>query len=143
MFCKHCGKELADSAFMCPECGTPTSNMYPTTNQKSASKNGETIVDAVNTETSPFPLISIITGAIAFFLTIFFIVLLEDRIYYASTPAVVLGLFIAACVLISLIMGVWAIYKTRKSQPALSIAALIVSCVSMSFFVLYLIAGVF
>ena len=24
MFCRHCGKELADNAFMCPNCGSPT-----------------------------------------------------------------------------------------------------------------------
>ena len=24
MFCTHCGKELADTAFMCPNCGAPT-----------------------------------------------------------------------------------------------------------------------
>ncbi len=24
MFCRHCGKELADDAFMCPSCGSPT-----------------------------------------------------------------------------------------------------------------------
>lgn len=24
MYCKHCGKEIADTAFMCPDCGTPT-----------------------------------------------------------------------------------------------------------------------
>ena len=24
MFCKNCGKELADNAFMCPNCGAPT-----------------------------------------------------------------------------------------------------------------------
>lgn len=24
MFCKNCGKELADTAFMCPNCGAPT-----------------------------------------------------------------------------------------------------------------------
>ncbi len=24
MFCKHCGKELSDEAFMCPDCGEPT-----------------------------------------------------------------------------------------------------------------------
>ncbi len=24
MYCKHCGKELADEALMCPDCGTPT-----------------------------------------------------------------------------------------------------------------------
>ena len=24
MFCKHCGKELSEEAFMCPNCGTPT-----------------------------------------------------------------------------------------------------------------------
>ena len=23
MFCSHCGKELADDAFMCPNCGSP------------------------------------------------------------------------------------------------------------------------
>lgn len=30
MFCKHCGKELSAEAFMCPECGTPTTNINPT-----------------------------------------------------------------------------------------------------------------
>lgn len=24
MFCRYCGKELADNAFMCPNCGSPT-----------------------------------------------------------------------------------------------------------------------
>ena len=24
MYCRHCGKELSDEAFMCPDCGTPT-----------------------------------------------------------------------------------------------------------------------
>ena len=26
MYCHHCGKELSDEAFMCPDCGTPTGN---------------------------------------------------------------------------------------------------------------------
>lgn len=26
MYCTHCGKELADEAIMCPDCGMPTDN---------------------------------------------------------------------------------------------------------------------
>ncbi len=29
MFCKNCGKELADTAFMCPNCGAPTQTEPP------------------------------------------------------------------------------------------------------------------
>ena len=29
MFCSNCGKELADNAIMCPNCGAPTKNTRP------------------------------------------------------------------------------------------------------------------
>lgn len=41
MFCKNCGKELAETAFMCPHCGAPTQTAptYPPHNAStSASK---------------------------------------------------------------------------------------------------------
>lgn len=33
MYCKNCGKELADDAIICPECGSPTKNS-PTGKEK-------------------------------------------------------------------------------------------------------------
>lgn len=29
MFCSNCGKEIADNAFMCPQCGAPTKKETP------------------------------------------------------------------------------------------------------------------
>lgn len=34
VFCKKCGKEIADNAIMCPACGAPTDNYLPSTSNK-------------------------------------------------------------------------------------------------------------
>ena len=33
MYCRHCGKEIADEAFMCPNCGAPTGTQKTITEQ--------------------------------------------------------------------------------------------------------------
>ena len=34
MYCYHCGKEIADEALMCPNCGAPTKNTNAVTKQE-------------------------------------------------------------------------------------------------------------
>ena len=39
MFCKNCGKEIDDSAVVCPNCGVATENMSKSTTPVPAQKN--------------------------------------------------------------------------------------------------------
>ena len=34
MFCRYCGREIADAAVICPHCGVATDNFKPQTEQK-------------------------------------------------------------------------------------------------------------
>lgn len=54
MFCKNCGKEIANDAFMCPNCGSP------------ASAPAEKQAASPNTEGSSVPLVAFILSLIAF-----------------------------------------------------------------------------
>ena len=46
MYCKHCGKELSDEAFMCPNCGAPTDANSP--KKIAQTEEPETVAGGVN-----------------------------------------------------------------------------------------------
>lgn len=63
MFCKSCGKELADSTPVCPFCETPTKNyerLSPSHTEKSNGKKGAPIAIAVS-----IALLVLIVGMVA------------------------------------------------------------------------------
>ncbi len=47
MFCKNCGKEIDDSAVVCPNCGVATENMAKNTTPVPAQKNTIAVVGFV------------------------------------------------------------------------------------------------
>ena len=73
MFCRHCGKELADDAFMCPNCGSPTDATPLKQSAKREAEKGENSSHYTGLATVAFILsmIAFVTGIIfgAFFLT--------------------------------------------------------------------------
>ena len=47
MFCKHCGKELSDEAFMCPNCGTPINPNFANKNEHKKEETAKPEIDTV------------------------------------------------------------------------------------------------
>ena len=67
MYCIHCGKELSDEAFMCPNCGTPMNTDFNKT--KAQKEEPATSTEGVNTTALSgvaftLSMIAIVTGII-------------------------------------------------------------------------------
>ena len=93
MFCKNCGKELADSAFMCPNCGTPTQvTSKENSNAKSVDMNTFAIVGFI---------ISFLSSSIGLVLSIFG--LLHAKKYFGGKgKGFAIAGIVISCVLIGL-----------------------------------------
>lgn len=71
MYCYHCGKELANEALMCPNCGAPTKNSNIVKQDETASvENGVVNFKALSAVGLVLSLIGFVTGIIfgSFFL---------------------------------------------------------------------------
>ncbi len=90
MYCKHCGKELADEALMCPDCGTPTDG------KRAAQKPA-----LVNEQPSP-------RGTVALFLAIFAFVtgIIFGSFFYVFTGSAILLYMIGATTILPALTAV-------------------------------------
>ena len=48
MFCSKCGKEIADEAVVCPNCGCATRNSYSTKNNVTVESQEQNLVSSIN-----------------------------------------------------------------------------------------------
>lgn len=168
MFCKNCGKELADEAIMCPDCGTPTSQSHtkrPVTAE----------VDVENR--SPLSVIALVLSILALVCCIAFVwvTLTSDSIdmrFYGSLstssyssgidisggqysydlPIMLLNLAMAVMTVLTalggLISGLAALYHSMKSksngEKAFAITSIILAGLAiLLLFIMYTIHGNF
>ncbi|MDE6059033.1 MAG: zinc-ribbon domain-containing protein [Clostridia bacterium] len=126
MFCSHCGKELADDAFMCPNCGSPVGKSAPR-------KKSEPVADAKETGIAVIGFIlamfSFVTGIIfgAFFLC------------FGSSVVLlyILGAFTILPGIAAICLSAYARVQIRGTENALaknlSITAIVFSSIALFF----------
>ncbi len=109
MFCRHCGKEISDEAFMCPDCGTPTIERknknieIPNQLQNSDKKEkGISIIGFL------FALIAFITGII--FGSFFFVFSASVVLLYVISATTILP------ALTSLAIGIYTIITSTENS---------------------------
>ncbi len=113
MYCKHCGKELADEALMCPDCGTPTDGKH-------------TVRRPAPVSEQPSPL-----GAIALFLAVFAFVtgIIFGSFFYAFTGSAILLYMIGATTILpaltAICLGIAVLIRGETGKDrAFAIAAI-------------------
>ncbi len=139
MFCKRCGKELSDEAFMCPECGEPTGVMpkfacnHVQEEQKKNAENDNHIPNAgfsqkgVTIVAFILTCIAFVTGII--FGAFFFVYQMSLYLLF------ILGATTILPALVGLAVGVYNLVGTKpeKLVQALSITSIVLSSVVLLF----------
>ncbi len=131
MYCKHCGKELAESAFMCPDCGTPTGKMHAPGNIKSpAAKTGR----IASVSGFALSIISFVTTTVLVTL-----VIVHMNGFLGSELYVTAGL-------IGLVLNIYGLYKAKEGNDSvargLAIAGIVLVSIALSYcFIAYAIFG--
>ena len=69
MYCKNCGKQLDDSAVICPGCGCATDNFYKNGYAEQAQQN------TANKSANIFAIISLVLGIIGLWLGVLFCII--------------------------------------------------------------------
>ena len=123
MFCSHCGKELADEAVMCPNCGTPTKNM--TVNKLQSPKDAHST--GISAVVLTLSIIAFVTGIVF------------GAFFYVYRNAVLLLYVISAVTilpaLVSLSLGIYLLSTSAKSgnAKAMSVVAVTLSAIVLTF----------
>lgn len=122
MFCSHCGKELADAAPLCPNCGTPTNlNVTP----KAVNE-----VITENPQSQIFAILGFVFSMIGIAFTLLYCVfsfIYSDNAYryayYSSAPLfgaqpilTVFGILTGLLIILSFACCFTGIYKLKSSQ---------------------------
>ncbi|MBD5636749.1 MAG: hypothetical protein HDP28_02865 [Clostridia bacterium] len=130
MFCRHCGKELADEAFMCPGCGSPTGTAPIKQEVKKEDESGEKTSHHSGLSTIAFilSLIAFVTGIVfgALFLACSGSFLL---LYFVGTMSVLPALA-------ALSIGAYLLCARNKliqNAKAFAITAIVLSAVVLLF----------
>lgn len=136
IFCRNCGKELSDEAFMCPNCGTPVNG---------APAKPHTKAEPVKTEPNPkatalsvvafvLSMISFVTGII--FGAFFFVYTNSALLLYVLPVTTILPAFAA------LSIGAYLLYITKNEDNRLAKSLSVTAVVFASVVILFLfIAG--
>ncbi len=135
MYCRNCGKELSDNAFVCPDCGEPTNGVKAAAKQPSGATPNSTSVTGFI-----FSLISI--PAWLFFLLV---TLLGYR--YVLPMCIVCGTATFATVFTGLILSIKSMYLTveenNSKARAFALSGIIISGIILLGFLLFcLLAGI-
>lgn len=130
MFCKHCGKELSNEAFMCPNCGAPTDVAAPVNKEpeKEEHRNGGTGLTGLSTVSLILACIAFVTGVVfgAFF-------------FEYSNSAILLYVLSATTILpalAALSIGAYTLCAAKngnKLAKSLSITAIVLSGAAVLF----------
>ncbi len=127
MFCRHCGKEISDEAFMCPDCGTPTierkNKNIEIPNQLQNSDKKEKGISVIG---FLFALIAFITGII--FGSFFFVFSASVVLLYVISATTILP------ALTSLAIGIYTIITSTENSDKIC-KPLAITSVSLSGFV--------
>ena len=122
MYCKHCGKELADEAIMCPACGTPTG-------QKSQTKRAE----QAGGQAIPFGILAFFLASFSFVASIIFGAFLY---VFPSTMVLlyVLGATSILPALASICFGIIALHGNSPDKERwMAVTAIVLASVGLFF----------
>lgn len=135
MFCRHCGKEISDEAFMCPDCGTPTIERKNKNIEKpDQSQNSDAKEKGISVIGFLFALIAFITGII--FGSFFFVFSASVVLLYVISATTILP------ALASLAIGIYTIITATENSDKICKPFAITSVSLSGFVVLFLfIAG--
>ena len=112
MFCKNCGKEISDSAVVCPNCGVATDNMLQATSA---------ITTGQPKSANGFAIAGLVLGLVGLF----------GGNYAFLIPG-----------LIGLILSIVGMVKSKQyAAPGLALAALIVSIITFLIWLIIFIAA--
>lgn len=122
MYCKHCGKELADEAIMCPDCGMPT-GIKPA-HKPAPPADGHTA--PLGTIALFLALFSFVTGIVygAFFYTYVASAIL---LYIIGTASILPGL-------VSICLGIAVLHRCETERDrSFAIASIVLAGVALLF----------
>lgn len=121
MYCKHCGKEIADEAIMCPNCGTPTgteSKVHPS---------------AQTGTSAPF-------GSIALFLACFALLtgIVFGAFFYVYTESAILLYFIGFTTILpalaAVCLGITTLSReTKPREYNMAVVAIMLAALTLTF----------
>ncbi len=129
MYCKHCGKELSDEAFMCPACGAPTGK--PATQKSAAApvKSAGVNLTGLSAVALFFAIVGFVTGII--FGAFFFVYPLSQLLLYILGTATILPSLAAVA------LGIYTLVDGKggdnKSAKTMSIVAVVFAGVALLF----------
>ena len=132
MYCRHCGKELSDEAFMCPNCGTPTGTEPP--KKKVQNEESESSAGGVNTTA-----LSVVTFIISMFA--FVTGVIYGALFYVYTPLVTLFIISVTSILpalAGLVIGAYLLVSGRDKLSDKAKTYAIVSIVLSSVVLFFL-----
>lgn len=147
MYCKHCGKELADEAIMCPNCGTPTGIIFKSAKPEKKIKTERQSVEEDTNPYKPFGIISCILSILGLIFTVTFcsfslalaeqagysymwvnnsMIVTYAEIFSTLMPImIVFGLIAATLIIIGLIFGILGAHSSRQTSGTTSIPSII------------------
>lgn len=129
IFCRTCGKELSDEAFMCPNCGTPVSGVHDAKQKPTEPAKTETKASGLSVVAFLLATIAFVTGII--FGAFFFVFVNSALLVYIIGASTILP------ALTSLSIGVYLLISARNgltsSAKAFSITAIVLSSVALLF----------
>lgn len=103
MYCKHCGKEISNEAFMCPSCGEPTDKFSPAQQrQPRPSTETDRKTTAIAGIGFTLSLIAFVTGTI--FGSFFFVYSMSAVLLYVFSATTILPALTGLCVGIYLLV---------------------------------------
>lgn len=111
MFCSHCGKELAEDAFMCPNCGSPV--------QKAAGAKKPSPQTQEGGKETALSIVGFVFAMIAFVTAIIY-----GSFFYVYIGSVVLlyvlGAFTILPAFVALFIGIYTLVSLRGKENVLA-----------------------
>lgn len=135
MYCYNCGKEIANEALMCPNCGAPTKN----TNEVKQGETAPVVGSGVNTKA--LSVVGLILSVIAFVTGIIFEALFLTYHNAYGHSVILLYVLSASSILPALTglsIGTYILVSKEKNQTARACAICSVVFASIVLFFLFL-----
>lgn len=133
MYCRHCGKEISDNAFMCPDCGEPTAtgktpSALPSDNE--VRNDHEKHYDPTGLSVVAFllSLIALVTGIV--FGAFFFVYSYSNFLLFILGATTILPAVASVCI------GTYVLVANKDAQnqcKAFSITAIVLGGVALLF----------
>ena len=131
MYCKHCGKQLSDEAFMCPECGAPTGVKPPVPIEPP--KDERTTPTAHNT---PLGIIGFVLSTFAFVTGIIF-----GAFLFVFSGAVLLLYVLSATTILPGLVGICLGISALKNETGIAKILALTGIILAAFALLFMFIG--